>query len=102
MVREVFSGEDYVIVDGKIRVKLGAYETKAFLSTAYADLSASGGSARINGFTQRAKALRREMEKIAEKYCKCVFDGNFVMKSKDFLTNENVNKFAKIIDESKF
>ena len=28
---EVFSGEDYVVVDGKIRVKLGPYETKALL-----------------------------------------------------------------------
>ncbi|MCJ7594326.1 MAG: alpha-glucosidase C-terminal domain-containing protein, partial [Desulfobacterales bacterium] len=31
VVREVFSGEDYVVVDGRIRVKFGPYETKAFL-----------------------------------------------------------------------
>ena len=28
--REVFSGEDYRVVDGMVRVKFGAYETKAF------------------------------------------------------------------------
>ncbi len=30
-VQEVFSGEDYPLVEGKIRVKFGPYETKAFL-----------------------------------------------------------------------
>ena len=30
-VNEVFSGEDYAIVDGKVRVRFGPYETKAFL-----------------------------------------------------------------------
>jgi len=30
-VNEVFSGEDYTIVDGKVRVRFGPYETKAFL-----------------------------------------------------------------------
>ncbi|MEA2038878.1 MAG: hypothetical protein U9N82_03490 [Thermodesulfobacteriota bacterium] len=37
VAREVFSGEDYVVVDGKIRVRFGPYETKAFLSTDSAD-----------------------------------------------------------------
>ena len=32
---EVFSGENYVVMGGKIRVKLGPYETKAFLSPDY-------------------------------------------------------------------
>lgn len=31
MAREVFSGEDYVVVEGKIRVRFGPYEAKAFL-----------------------------------------------------------------------
>ena len=35
--REVFSGEDYAARDGKLRVKFGPYETKAFLSADYAD-----------------------------------------------------------------
>jgi len=35
--KEVFSGEDYPLVDGRIRVRFGPYETKAFLSTDYAD-----------------------------------------------------------------
>ena len=29
--QEVFSGEDYLLVEGKIRVKFGPYEVKAFL-----------------------------------------------------------------------
>ena len=37
MAREVFSGEDYRLVNGKIRVKFGPYETKAFLSADYAE-----------------------------------------------------------------
>ena len=37
ILKEVFSGEDYVIRDGKIRVKLGAYGVKAFRSTDYTD-----------------------------------------------------------------
>ena len=36
-VREVFSGEDYVIRDGKLRVRFGPYEVKAFPSADCAD-----------------------------------------------------------------
>ena len=31
VVREVFSGEDYVIRDGRLRARFGPYEVKAFL-----------------------------------------------------------------------
>ena len=37
ILKEVFSGEDYVIKGKKLRVRLGAYETKAFLSADYTD-----------------------------------------------------------------
>ena len=35
--REVFSGEDYSLVKGKIRVRFGPYETKAFLFADYTE-----------------------------------------------------------------
>jgi len=35
--KEVFSGEDYGVREGKIRVKLGAYGVRVFRSADYAD-----------------------------------------------------------------